>query len=134
MQTVSSLSETELNRPDSKRLLLVFRHTPYGGGLARAGLDTALACGAFDQDVAVLFLGDGVLQLQQDQEGHKIGRKDIARQLASLPLYDVDKLYVDALSAARFGLALNDHPLTTTPLSATQIRELMNEFNHILSF
>lgn len=125
---------SELNQPDSKRLLLIIRHTPYGSGLARAGLDTALACGAFEQDVSVLFLGDGVLQLQQHQDGHEVGRKDIARQLASLPLYDVDKLFVDADSVQRFGLTLSDHPLTTTPLSAMQIRELMNEFDHILGF
>jgi tRNA 2-thiouridine synthesizing protein C len=125
---------SELNPSKAKRLLLIFRHTPYGSGLARAGLDMALACGAFEQDVTVLFMGDGVLQLQQGQEAHQIGRKDIARQLASLSLYDVENLFVDAQSADRYGITLDDHPLATTLLSAPQIRELMNECDHILGF
>ena len=123
-----------MNTPTAKRLLLIFRHSPYGSGLARAGVDTALACGAFEQDAAVLFLGEGVLQLQQGQEAKQLGRRDIGKQLASLPMYDVDKLFVDAYSADRFGVSSEQHPLPIEPLSAAQIRELMNDYDHIVSF
>ena len=40
-----------------KTVLIVLRHSPYGSGLAKAALDTALATAAFDQAVDLLFIG-----------------------------------------------------------------------------
>ena len=69
-----------------KTVLMVLRHSPYGSGLAKAALDAALASAAFDQSFDLLFMGDGVLQLQPDQDSHTLGIKNMSRQLASLPL------------------------------------------------
>ncbi|MDX1735029.1 MAG: sulfurtransferase complex subunit TusC, partial [Halioglobus sp.] len=88
----------------ARRTLLVIRHSPYGGSLARSAVDTALAAAAFDQPVTLLFMGDGVLQLLPGQDSKAAGMKNIGRQLASLPLYDIDKVYLDSDAAARYRL------------------------------
>ena len=85
-----------------KTLLVIIRHSPYGSSLARSGLDTALAMAAFGQPVALLFLGDGVLQLLPAQDSKAIGRRNVGKLLASLPLYDIESVFVDAESAHRY--------------------------------
>ncbi len=57
----------------ASKLLVAVRHAPYGGSLAKTAIDTALAAAAFEQDVSVLFLGAGVLNLVPGQDGHALG-------------------------------------------------------------
>jgi len=112
----------------------VLRHSPYGASLARASLDVALASAAFEQPVDLLFLGDGVLQLQSDQDSQSPGIKNRGRQLASLPLYDINCVYVDAEAAARYNLDLAKAPLDTRTLDPGEVHQLMVEYNHLLGF
>ena len=115
-------------------ILVIARHGPYGSGLARASLDLLLAGAAFDQDIAMLFLGDGVLQLLPDQQAQHLGTKSIAKQLASLPLYDVDSVYADADAAARLGVDLTATPVPVTALTNDEAGELIASFTHVLGF
>lgn len=117
-----------------KRMLVVIRHSPYGSSLAKASLDVVLAAAAFEQNIALLFLGDGVLQLIPHQESSALGKKNIGRQLASLPLYDIDSVYVDAEAAARYNIDLTTSPVDTQSISMGEIHQLMTEFDHILGF
>ena len=116
-----------------KSLLLVFRHSPYGSGLARAGVDFALACGAFEQNITLLFTGAGVLQLQGQQAAGALGLKDIGKQLASLPLYDIESVYVDAEASARYGVTLDDAPVPAQPVDAAAIRAMIDNHAHVIS-
>jgi tRNA 2-thiouridine synthesizing protein C len=76
----------------AKRILVVCRRAPYGESFAREALDMAMAAAAFDQRVAMLFLGDGALQLVAGQQARAIGQKALDKQLGALPLYDVAEL------------------------------------------
>ena len=116
-----------------KRLLLVIRHSPYGSGLARAGVDFALACGAFEQNITVLFTGAGVLQLQDQQSGAALGLKDIGKQLASLPLYDIESVCVDAEARARYAVDLDSSPVPAQVLDAKAVRALIAQHEHVIS-
>lgn len=117
-----------------KRALVVTRHSPYGGTLARSALDVALAAAAFDQPVDLLFMGDGVLQLLPAQAGRSRDRKDMARQLAALPLYDIDHVYADAEAAVHYGVELGAAPLPVRPLEPNGIRSLMQACDLLLGF
>lgn len=117
-----------------KPVLLLFTHSPYGSSLAKAGLDVALATAAFEQTVDVLFLGDGVLQLHPEQDSHELGIKNLSRQLASLPLYDIDCVYVDAEAATRYNMDLSKAPLATRSLCSKEMHELMTAYDHLLGF
>lgn len=117
----------------AKSMLLVVRHSPYGSGLARAAVDFALACGAFEQDVTLLFTGAGVLQLKDSQDGNGLGLKDIGKQLASLPLYDIESVCVDADAAARYGVDLADAPVAAHALDAAAVKTLFTHHDHVIS-
>ena len=119
---------------DRKNLLVVVRRSPYGSSLARASLDVALAAAAFEQPVQLLFMGDGVLQLLAEQESQAIGTKNIGRLLASLPLYDIKRVYVDAEAATRYAIDLASAPVATQKLNGAEIRELMANCDHLLGF
>lgn len=75
-------------------ILILQRHAPYGSSIAREGLDFILTSAAYDQNLTVLFLGDGVFQLLSNQDSKAIELKNHASALEVLPLYDVENLYV----------------------------------------
>jgi len=117
---------------NKKSLLIVVRRSPYGSSLARASLDVALAAAAFEQPISLLFMGDGVLQLMAEQESQAIGVKNIGRLLASLPLYDIESVYVDGEAATRYGIDLANAPVATQALDGPGIHRLMAGCDHLL--
>lgn len=117
-----------------KSSLIILRNTPYGSSLSRSALDAALATAAFDQPVNVLFMGEGVLQLLPTQDSTPIEKKNIAKILASLPLYDIETLFVDANALARYNINPAELTLPITTLDDPGIRELMANHDHVLGF
>lgn len=115
-----------------KETLVVVRRSPYGSSLARSALDAALAMAAFEQPVKLLFLGEGVLQLLPEQDTQSTGAKNVAKLLASLPLYEIETVYADVASAQRYGVDISEAPVPTEGVSTGQIRQMMNASDHIL--
>ncbi|MFT5592745.1 MAG: tRNA 2-thiouridine synthesizing protein C [Oceanicoccus sp.] len=75
-------------------ILILQRHAPYGSSIAREGLDFVLTSAAYDQNLTLLFLGDGVFQLLCHQDSKAIELKNHASALEVLPLYDVENIFV----------------------------------------
>lgn len=119
---------------EKKSVLMVIRHSPYGSSLAGAALDAALASAAFEQPVDLLFLGDGVLQLQTNQDSQAQGVRNKGKVLASLPLYDIERVYVDAEAAGRYNLDISAAPLDAEALEPAGMRQLMVAYDHLLGF
>jgi tRNA 2-thiouridine synthesizing protein C len=115
-----------------KRHLLVIRRTPYGSGLARASVDLGLAMGAFDQEFDLLFLGDGVLQLLQKQESASIGLKNVGKALSSLPLYDVESVYVDMAALKRHGISKEQLVVPVIALDDHGLKQLLAQCDHLV--
>jgi tRNA 2-thiouridine synthesizing protein C len=123
-----------MSSTDTNTILVVIRHSPYGSSLSRAALDTALAAAAFEQPVQLLFMGDGVLQLLPQQDSHAIGAKNIGRQLASLPLYDIESVFAEAIAVQRYKLDLSTAPVPVQEVTAAQIHGLMSACDNVLGF
>lgn len=115
-------------------MLLIIRCAPYQDSRAQAAIDATLAYGAFEQPVTVLLQGNGVLLLHGQQNGRTHGRRDIGKQLASLPLYDIEKIYVDAAAARDYGIACEKAPVDTELLDIDGVQALLTHHDHILSF
>ena len=123
-----------MTRDERMGLLVIIRCPPYRNSLARASLEVALAAAAFEQKVNLLFLGDGVLQLLPDQDSLAVGRKSQERTLASLPLYDIDQVYLDAAAVARYGIDPQAAPVPILLLDTDQIRQLLHSHERLLPF
>lgn len=119
---------------NTKRYLIVCRRPPYGESYAREALDTALAAAAFDQPVALLFLGDGAAQLLSAHDSSAIGEKSFEKQLGALPMYDIDTIYVDTLALQKRGLRAEDLSLPVQTVGEAEISALLKDHDVVLSF
>lgn len=91
-----------------KKLMYVNRRAPYGTIYALEGLEVVLVGAAFDQDVSMAFVDDGVYQLRKGQDTGAAGVKNFSRTYRALGDYGVSKLYVEQESLEERGLTLDD--------------------------
>lgn len=91
-----------------KKFLYVNRKAPYGTIYALESLEVVLIGAAFDQDVSLAFLDDGVFQLVKAQDTKEIGVKNFSPTFRALGDYEVTKLYVEKESLAERGLTADD--------------------------
>ena len=86
-----------------KKFMYVNRKAPYGTIYALESLEVVLIAAAFDQDVSLAFLDDGVYQLKKGHQTKGIEVKNFQPTYRALDDYDVNKLYVEreSLEAAR---------------------------------
>ena len=91
-----------------KKLMYVYRHAPHETIDPLEGLEVVLIGAAFDQDVSMAFIGDGVFQLNKGQDTVDSGMKNVAPTYGALGDYEVTKLYVEQESLDERGLELSD--------------------------
>lgn len=117
-----------------KRILFVHRHGPYGSTAGREALDAVLVTAAFDQDVSLLFVEDGVLLLLKGQSDAVIAVKDASPAYQSLPLYEVERLCVDGQALAERGLSFEDLLVPVEVLDRAGVRALIEAQDSVLGF
>ncbi len=105
------------------KLLFLARSPPYGSARARALLDMVLAAATFEQDIELIFLGDGVYQLLPDQDAGPIGEKTLGKLVEALALYGIENPRVEAEALAERNLTVDELVIGTTALDAARIRE-----------
>jgi len=131
-----------------KKFLYVNRKAPYGTIYALESLEVVLIGAAFDQDVSLAFLDDGVFQLTKGQDTTGIGIKNFSPTFRALGDYEVTKLYVEQESLDERGLSLDDLQQITYEdedddwaekpsirvVSRTEMVDIMSDQHVILSF
>jgi len=99
--------------PTIKKFLYINRKAPHGSIFALESLEVVLIGAAFDQDVALAFIDDGVYQLMQNQDTSGIGVKNFSATYKALGDYEVNKIYVEQESLDLRGLGKDNlMPLT----------------------
>ena len=116
-----------------KRFMYVNRKAPYGTIYALECLEVVLIAAAFDQDVSVVFLDDGVCQLKKNQDTEAIGMKNFSKTYGALDDYDVEKIYVEKESLDARGLTEDDLVIPVQVLAADQLREVMAQQDVVIS-
>lgn len=91
-----------------KKFLYVNRKAPYGTIYALESLEVVLIGAAFEQDVSLAFLDDGVYQLIEGQDTAGIGCKNFSKTYRALGDFEVRRLYVERESLAERGLTVDD--------------------------
>ena len=117
-----------------KKFMYVNRRAPHGTIYAQESLEVVLIGAAFEQDVSVVFLDDGVYQIRKDQDTSAIGTKNFSKTFRALEMYDVEKLYVEKESMDARGLTEDDLNVAVEVKTAEEIGQLMEEQDVILSF
>lgn len=117
-----------------KKFGYVNRKAPYGTVYALEALEVVLIGAAFDQDVSVIFMDDGVYQLKKGQDTKASEMKNFSPTYRALEGYDVEKLYVEKESMDARGLSADDLIVPVEIKSSEEITAIMEDQDVILSF
>jgi tRNA 2-thiouridine synthesizing protein C len=117
-----------------KKFMFVNRKAPHGTVYALESLEVVLITAAFDQDVSLAFLDDGVYQLKKQQVTKGIETKNFSPTFRALEGYDIEKLYVERESMEARGLTEADLLVDVTVLGSAEMAGLMREQDVVLSF
>ena len=118
----------------TKKFMFVNRKAPYGSVYALEGLEVVLISAAFDQDVSLAFLDDGVFQLVKGQDTKAAGMKNFSPTYRALEGYDIEKLFVERESLEARGLAEADLLVDVQVLARAEMAALMDEQDVLVSF
>ncbi|MGZ8253925.1 MAG: sulfurtransferase complex subunit TusC [Burkholderiaceae bacterium] len=118
----------------AKKFLYVNRRAPYGTIYALESLEVVLIGAAFEQDVSVAFVGDGVYQLTKGQDTKGLEMKNFSPTFRALEDYDVTKLYVEEEALRTRDLSESDLVVPVEVVSAERMGEIMESQDVILSF
>ena len=105
------MAEVETPQIDTsvkKKFMFVNRKAPYGTIYALEALEVVLISAAFEQDVSLAFMDDGVFQLLTGQDTKGIGVKNFSPTYRALGDYDIKELYVEQESLEERGLKPDD--------------------------
>lgn len=122
------------------KLLLLIRSSPYANLRAQEALDVALVASAFEQDISILYMDDGVYQLLNQQQGNALNQKHANAPISALHFYDIEKVFAAASSLEERGLEIEDLSESLGALAKSgaltdaQISELIAEQDQVLSF
>lgn len=117
-----------------KRFLYVNRRAPHGSIYALESLETVLIGAAFDQDVTMLFIDDGVYQLKKDQQPDALEMKNFSKTYRALEMYDVEKLFVEVESLTERGLGVDDLLVDVELISRAAVPAMIDQQDVVLSF
>jgi tRNA 2-thiouridine synthesizing protein C len=117
-----------------KKFMFLNRRAPYGTVYALEGLEVVLISAAFDQDVSLAFVDDGVFQLTKGQSTKGVEMKNFSPTYRALEGYDIEKLYVERESMEARGLSEDDLLVDVQVKSAAEMGALMNEQDIVISF
>ncbi|TDY02740.1 sulfurtransferase complex subunit TusC [Thiohalophilus thiocyanatoxydans] len=133
---------------DVKNFLYLNRRAPYGTVYAWESLEVVLIGAAFEQDVSLAFVDDGVYQIMKGQDTSGLGIKNFSPTYSALGDYDVQKIYVEKESLDARGLTVEDlldlkyededddwaEKDSIKVVSAEELAKLMDESDVVLSF
>ena len=114
--------------------LIVVTRAPYDGALARSALDVAMSFAVFGQQPKLLFSGAGALCLVQREPAEALGRKSLRKVIDSLPLYDVEEVFVEAIALGAYGITVEEIPVFASPVDGPSIKQLQESRSRIVSF
>lgn len=108
-----------------KSFMFVNRRAPHGTLYAQESLELAMITAAFDQQVSLVFMDDGVYQLKSGQDTAALEMKNFSKTFRALADFDIEDVYVEAASLVARGLQVKDLVIPVTALSSDELGRLM---------
>jgi tRNA 2-thiouridine synthesizing protein C len=118
----------------SKQWLFLSSQGPWASAAPGACVDLLLTAAVFGEHVTLVFIGNGVLQLQTGQDAGGGGQKVLAKQFPAFELYEVNRICAEAAALQQHGLAVADLVLPVDVLDQGQIRTLLDSSDVIFQF
>jgi tRNA 2-thiouridine synthesizing protein C len=126
--------DDEMSYGSIKKFIYINRKAPHGTVYALESLEVVLIAAAFDQNVSLVFMDDGVYQLKNNMDTNELEVKNFSKTYRALEMYDIDKLYVEKESMEQRGLSIDDFIVDVTVLNSSDLAKLISTQDVALSF
>ena len=128
-----------------KKIMFTVRKAPHGSIYVYEGLEVKLIMAAYDADITVIFMDDGVYALKNGQDTTELGIKGFAATYGVFMDYEIQKVFVDRYSMDLRGMTEEDllfigededteEPVRPKVIDSAEIAAMMAEQHNILSF
>lgn len=119
---------------EKAKIMFVMRKAPHGSIYAYEGLEAILIMGAYEQEITVVFIDDGVFALKKGQDTKPLGVKEFSKTFTALEDYDITNIYADRDSLEQRGLTVDDLVIPVKVMDAKEIGKMMEEQHALLPF
>ncbi|MEO5347520.1 MAG: DsrE family protein [Magnetococcus sp. YQC-9] len=130
---------------DIKKIMFTVRKPPHGSIYVYEGLEVKLIMAAYDADISVVYMDDGVFAVKQGQNTKDLGIKGFEATYGALVDYEITKVYVDRQSMEDRGMTEDDllvigededteEPIKPQVVDSAEIAAMMAEQHNILAF
>jgi tRNA 2-thiouridine synthesizing protein C len=126
----------------TKNFMYVNRKAPYGTIYALEVLEAVLISAAFEQNVCVVFVDDGVYQIKKGQNTEAINMKNFSKTYGILAMEkgdadeDIDiewRIIVEKESMEARGLTANDFVIDVEVIASMELAAIMAEQEIVIS-
>ncbi|MBI5191697.1 MAG: sulfurtransferase complex subunit TusC [Nitrospirae bacterium] len=116
------------------KIMFLNRKAPHGSIYAWEGLEVVLIFGAFDNELAAVYMDDAVFSLKKGQDTSELGIKGFIQTLPVLEDYGCETILVEKESLDARGMTADDIAIPVQIVDAEAIANLMAEQDVILPF
>lgn len=117
-----------------KHLVFIIDKPLHGNVKAQEFLDSILMAAAFDQRVDVVFVGDGVFAMLDNQQPEKLDMKNILPVFGTLSLYGINGVTVEEEALKERSLLISQLHEVSNVLPREKVKQTMSAAHHIFSF
>jgi len=114
------------------KLLCIVSVSPFVGSQVVEHLEAAMVAAAFEMDVTVLFIDEGVNNLKPAQNGTSYGLRAPGNMLAALSMYEIEKVFACADALSRYAIDPQDAICPVQPLDHSSQSALIAQQDVVL--
>ena len=116
-----------------KSVLIRMSKSPLNGLVSGEQLETAMVAATFEQEVSILFIGDGIFNLLPTKEIKEVKGYNIEKMLLALPTFEVNDLFICERSLEQRKIGVSKLPKHAKVITFEDQRRLIKTTDVVLS-
>ena len=116
-----------------KSILIRMSKSPSSGLTSGEQLETAMVAATFEQEVSILFVGEGIFNLLPAEETKEVKGYNIEKMLLALPTFEVNDLFICERSLKQRQIGVSNLPKNAKVITFEDQRRLINTTDVVLS-
>lgn len=124
-----------MSEQEKTKVMFVCRTAPYGTVYEQEAIEAMVMFGAYEQDISVSFIGDGVFSLKKGQDTSLLGKKNFSMTYPILiDDFEISHIYAEKESLEERGMGVEDLITEVEIVDRNSLKQKMNEMKALLPF